>query len=37
MEAVGTFLREHPEFEVDYHRERFLLTSNPLGYLRKKK
>jgi cephalosporin hydroxylase len=36
MEAVGTFLREHPEFEVDHHRERFLLTSNPLGYLRRK-
>jgi cephalosporin hydroxylase len=35
-EAVAAFLRECPDFEVDRSREKFLLTFNPGGYLRKK-
>jgi cephalosporin hydroxylase len=35
MEAVEAFLPEAPEFEVDRSRERFLLTLNPGGYLRR--
>ncbi|MCZ6596179.1 MAG: CmcI family methyltransferase [Planctomycetota bacterium] len=34
-EAVEEFLRTHDEFEVDPEREKFLLTFNPRGYLRK--
>ncbi len=34
--AVGDFLAVHPEFEVDESRERYLLTYNPRGYLRRK-
>lgn len=26
----------HPEFEIDRNRERFYLTFNPRGYLRRK-
>jgi cephalosporin hydroxylase len=34
-EAVARFLAETEEFEVDRSREKFLLTFNPSGYLRK--
>ena len=36
QKAVREFLKEHPEFEVDKSREKFLMTWNPNGYLRKK-
>jgi len=35
MEAVQEFLPEHPEFEVDRECEKFGLTFNPSGYLRR--
>jgi cephalosporin hydroxylase len=35
-EAVAAFTASHPEFEVDYGREKFMLTQNPGGYLRRK-
>jgi cephalosporin hydroxylase len=35
MEAVEAFLPGAPEFEVDRSRERFMLTLNPRGYLRR--
>lgn len=34
-EAVETFLAVHPEFVRDAAREKFLLTYNPGGYLRR--
>jgi cephalosporin hydroxylase len=34
-EAVEWFLRGHPEFTVDRSREKFLVTANPGGYLRR--
>lgn len=34
-EAVEAFLKEHPEFERDPGREKFLMTYNPGGYLRR--
>ena len=36
MEAVLDFLRESDEFAVDESREKFLLTFNPHGFLRKR-
>jgi cephalosporin hydroxylase len=33
MEAVATFLPDHPEFRIDLGRERLLLTMNPNGFL----
>ena len=36
MEAVESFLHETPEFTPDREREKFFLTFNPKGYLRKK-
>jgi cephalosporin hydroxylase len=36
MEAVEQFLRENHGFLVDESREKFMLTQNPQGYLRKK-
>ena len=36
MEAVHDWLPNHPEFEIDKSREKFLLTMNPDGYLRRK-
>jgi cephalosporin hydroxylase len=36
MEAVEEFLQIHPEFEVDLSCERFGLTFNPRGYLRRR-
>lgn len=35
FEAVQAFLVEHPEFEVDEEYERFWMTFNPGGYLRR--
>jgi cephalosporin hydroxylase len=35
MEAIGAFLVETDEFTVDESREKYLLTFNPRGYLRK--
>lgn len=34
--ALAEWLPAHPEFEPDPHCERFLLTSSPGGYLRRK-
>ena len=36
MEAVQDFLKERDDFEVDRSREKFLLTFNPGGWLRKR-
>jgi cephalosporin hydroxylase len=35
MEAIEEFLPSHPEFEIDKSREKFLLTFNPNGFLKK--
>ena len=35
MQAVETFLARTAEFEVDREREKFLITFNPGGYLRR--
>jgi len=35
LEATQEFLAHHPEFTVDGDRERYLLTYNPRGYLRR--
>ena len=35
MEAVDAFLSGRPDYEIDTTRERFLLTLNPRGYLRR--
>ena len=35
-EAIQIFLKSHPEFEVDRSRERFMVTFNPGGYLKRK-
>jgi cephalosporin hydroxylase len=37
MEALERFLRETDEFEVDTVAERFMMTLNPRGYLRRAK
>jgi len=34
-EAVTTFLQTHPQFVVDEAREKFLLTFNPRGFLKR--
>lgn len=36
LAAVAQFLEEAPELEVDRSRERFGVTYNPLGYLRRR-
>jgi cephalosporin hydroxylase len=36
FEAVQTFLRENQEFEIDKSKEKFLMSFNQNGYLRKK-
>ena len=36
MEAVQDFLKERDDFEVDHTREKFLLTFNPGGWLRRR-
>ena len=35
LEAVETFLATTDEFEIDREREKFLITFNPSGYLRR--
>lgn len=35
-EAIDDFVQENPEFEIDRTRERFLITWNPKGYLRRR-
>jgi cephalosporin hydroxylase len=35
MEAVQEFLGTHPEFRVDREYEKFFMTFNPHGYLRR--
>jgi cephalosporin hydroxylase len=35
MEAIKEFLKERSDFEVDETREKFFLTFNPSGYLRR--
>jgi cephalosporin hydroxylase len=34
--AVASFLKEHSEFEPDLGMQKFLLTFNPGGFLRRK-
>lgn len=34
-EAIGAFVENHPDFEIDRNRESFLITWNPKGYLRR--
>ena len=34
-EAVDEFLASHPEFEADASREKFLMTFNPRGFLKR--
>jgi cephalosporin hydroxylase len=36
LEALEAFFAETDEFEVDATREKFFLTFNPRGFLRKK-
>jgi cephalosporin hydroxylase len=36
MEALEEWLPNHPEFEIDKSREKFLLTTQPNGFLRRK-
>jgi cephalosporin hydroxylase len=35
MEAVEKFLQETKEFSADREREKFFITFNPKGYLKK--
>ena len=35
LEAVETFLAQTDEFVIDREREKFLITFNPSGYLRR--
>jgi cephalosporin hydroxylase len=35
LQAIETFLAQTDEFEVDREREKFLITFNPSGYLRR--
>ena len=35
FEAVTTFLENHPDFVVDRSREKFLMTFNPRGFLKR--
>lgn len=35
-EAIETFINENPNFEIDRSRERFLITWNPKGYLKRR-
>jgi len=37
MEAVETFLSETSDFEIDKECEKFIMTFNPNGFLRRKK
>ena len=35
LEAIETFLARTDAFEIDRRREKFLITFNPSGYLRR--
>ena len=35
LEAIETFLARTDDFEIDREREKFLITFNPSGYLRR--
>lgn len=35
MEAVDEFLKKNSSFAIDYSREKFLMTQNPGGYLKR--
>jgi cephalosporin hydroxylase len=35
MEAIKEFLKENKDFKADKHKEKFYLTFNPSGYLKK--
>ena len=35
LAAVQEFLKEHPQFHVDKSRERYIMTYNPHGYLKR--
>lgn len=35
LQAIQTFLSHNDEFEIDAEREKFLITFNPSGYLRR--
>lgn len=37
MEAVNDFLARHPEFEADRAREKYMVTHNPKGFLRRRR
>jgi cephalosporin hydroxylase len=36
LAAVEEFLKDHPEFVIDEERERYLLTYNPKGFLKRR-
>lgn len=36
FEAIEQFARENPDFEIDRTKEKFLITWNPKGFLRRK-
>jgi cephalosporin hydroxylase len=36
LAAVEGWLSQHPKFERDHSREKFLVTVNPGGYLRRR-
>lgn len=36
MEAIDLFLQENDQFEIDRSKEKFYMTLNPRGYLKKK-
>ena len=35
MEAIDEFLPKHPEFEIDKSKEKFMMSFNPNGYLKR--
>jgi cephalosporin hydroxylase len=37
LEAIATFVASTDEFEIDAEREKFLITFNPRGYLKRVK
>ena len=36
LQAVEEFLRDHPEFEIDRSRDRYILSHNYHGFLRRR-
>ena len=37
MESIFEFMKDNKDFEIDKKREKFLITTNPNGYLRRRK